>query len=53
MGRSQPVEARVVRFSETVRQRDPCAAGEDEACRLGVELLEERASLTCADFRRV
>ena len=53
MGRSQLVQPEVVKFSETVRQRDPCTAGEDEACRPGCELLEEWVSLTCAGFRRV
>jgi hypothetical protein len=53
VGSSQPVQPRVVRFSEVVRQKDPCSAGEDEVCRPGCcELLEEWASLTCADFHR-
>jgi hypothetical protein len=52
VGSSQPVQPRVVKFPDVVRQRDPCSAGEDEACRPGCELLEEWASLTCADFHR-
>ncbi len=53
MGSSKRVRPRVVRLSETVRLREPWAVGEDEACGSGGVLLEESASLTCADFGRV
>jgi hypothetical protein len=53
VGSSKPVQPRVVKLSETVRLRDAWAAREDELCRSGGELLEESASLTCAEFGRV
>ena len=51
MGSSKRVQSGVIRLSETVRlrDRDPWAAGEDEAFRSGGELLKE---LACADFGR-
>lgn len=53
MGISKRVQPRVIMLSETVRLRDAWAAGEDEAFRSGGELLEESASLMCADFGSV
>ena len=50
VGTLQPVQSGVVRFSETVRQRETCDVGEDEACRRGCELLETWASPTCSDI---
>jgi hypothetical protein len=53
VGSSERVQPRVEKLSETVRLRDPWAAGEDETGRSAGELLEESASLTCADFGHV
>lgn len=53
MGSSKRVQPRVEKLSETVRLRGPWAAGEDEGCRPGGELLEESASLNWAEFGHV
>jgi hypothetical protein len=53
VGSSERAQSKAIKLSETVRLRDPWAADEDEAFRPGGELLEESASLMCADFGRV